>query len=263
MINFFRRIRKKLADDNKPLKYMRYALGEIVLVVIGILIALQINSWNQDRINIKDEKRIMQDLSEELAYNKFLQIKGSETMTAVNSAADRLLKLGGNPTEKFDAANVFLDIDKLTWVWVSGRPTTLFDVLSGSGDFDLISSSALRKKLADLKANQESLLIFEELQNKFVDDQLRPFLNKTIDRTTVRSKFITGVMSTTHHPSNFAPSLDMLFRNREFSNLLIDLIFFTDRINGTYSRIDKDIQQIDSLITSKYPSIKAKPYIPY
>ena len=47
MINFFRKIRKKLADDNKPLKYMRYAIGEIMLVVIGILIALSINNWNE------------------------------------------------------------------------------------------------------------------------------------------------------------------------------------------------------------------------
>ncbi len=36
-----------MADDNKPLKYMRYAIGEIVLVVVGILIALQINTWNE------------------------------------------------------------------------------------------------------------------------------------------------------------------------------------------------------------------------
>ncbi len=36
-----------MADDNKPLKYARYAIGEIVLVVIGILIALQINNWNE------------------------------------------------------------------------------------------------------------------------------------------------------------------------------------------------------------------------
>ncbi len=36
-----------MADDNKPIKYMRYAIGEIVLVVIGILIALQINNWNE------------------------------------------------------------------------------------------------------------------------------------------------------------------------------------------------------------------------
>ena len=46
MIPFFRKIRKKMADDNRPLMYMRYAIGEIILVVIGILIALSINNWN-------------------------------------------------------------------------------------------------------------------------------------------------------------------------------------------------------------------------
>ena len=49
MIPFFRKIRKKMADDNRPLKYARYAVGEIILVVIGILIALQINTWNADK----------------------------------------------------------------------------------------------------------------------------------------------------------------------------------------------------------------------
>jgi hypothetical protein len=49
MIPFFRRIRKNLADKNQFLKYARYAIGEIVLVVIGILIALQINTWNEHR----------------------------------------------------------------------------------------------------------------------------------------------------------------------------------------------------------------------
>ena len=43
-----------MADDNRPLKYMRYAIGEIVLVVIGILIALQINNWNEDQKEIKN-----------------------------------------------------------------------------------------------------------------------------------------------------------------------------------------------------------------
>jgi len=48
MIPFFRKIRKKMADDNKPLRYMRYAIGEVVLVVIGIIIKLQINNWETD-----------------------------------------------------------------------------------------------------------------------------------------------------------------------------------------------------------------------
>ena len=47
MIPFFRKIRKKLADNNQFLKYSRYAVGEILLVVIGILIALQVNNLNE------------------------------------------------------------------------------------------------------------------------------------------------------------------------------------------------------------------------
>lgn len=49
MIPFFRKIRKKMSDERKPMKYLRYAIGEIALVVIGILIALQINTWNDER----------------------------------------------------------------------------------------------------------------------------------------------------------------------------------------------------------------------
>ena len=49
MTPFFRRIRHRLANENSFLKYTRYAIGEIVLVVIGILIALQINNWNENR----------------------------------------------------------------------------------------------------------------------------------------------------------------------------------------------------------------------
>ena len=49
MIPFFRKIRYQLAKDNKFFKYSRYAIGVIVLVVVGILIALQINNWNEER----------------------------------------------------------------------------------------------------------------------------------------------------------------------------------------------------------------------
>ncbi|TWO29623.1 hypothetical protein E1J38_014970 [Seonamhaeicola sediminis] len=51
MIKFFRKIRQNLLSENKFSKYLIYAIGEIVLVVIGILIALWINNWNQNRIN--------------------------------------------------------------------------------------------------------------------------------------------------------------------------------------------------------------------
>jgi hypothetical protein len=48
MVKFFRKIRQKLLSENKFSKYFIYAIGEIVLVVIGILIALQINNWNEE-----------------------------------------------------------------------------------------------------------------------------------------------------------------------------------------------------------------------
>jgi hypothetical protein len=49
MIKFFRHIRKQLLSENKTGKYLKYAIGEIILVVIGILIALGINNWNSER----------------------------------------------------------------------------------------------------------------------------------------------------------------------------------------------------------------------
>lgn len=49
MIKFFRHIRRNLMEQNKTGKYLKYAIGEIVLVMIGILFALQINNWNEAR----------------------------------------------------------------------------------------------------------------------------------------------------------------------------------------------------------------------
>jgi hypothetical protein len=63
MINFFRKIRKQLADQNKPLKYFRYAFGEIVLVMIGILLALQVNNWNEARKDQRELGNILQSIA--------------------------------------------------------------------------------------------------------------------------------------------------------------------------------------------------------
>ena len=62
MIKFFRQIRFDLMEKNKTGKYLKYAIGEIVLVVIGILIALQINNWNENRKDTIAESNILQDI---------------------------------------------------------------------------------------------------------------------------------------------------------------------------------------------------------
>ena len=69
MIKFFRRIRQQLLVENKTGKYLKYAIGEIVLVVIGILIALSINNWNEKRKERVKEREILVDLVENLKIN--------------------------------------------------------------------------------------------------------------------------------------------------------------------------------------------------
>ena len=58
-----------MADDNRPLKYMRYAIGEIVLVVVGILIALQINTWNEESKLKSKERKSLIELRKDLNQN--------------------------------------------------------------------------------------------------------------------------------------------------------------------------------------------------
>ena len=66
MIKFFRKIRQNLLMENKTGKYFKYAIGEIVLVVIGILLALQINTWNNNRIAKKQLKEIYEQIQTDL-----------------------------------------------------------------------------------------------------------------------------------------------------------------------------------------------------
>jgi len=66
MIKFFRKIRQNLILENKTGKYLKYAIGEIALVVIGILIALQINNWNDQYMRANEEKELLKDLIKDI-----------------------------------------------------------------------------------------------------------------------------------------------------------------------------------------------------
>ena len=93
MINFFRKIRKKLADDNQFLKYSRYAIGEIVLVVVGILIALQINNWNEERKIRSSEREILIEIKENLTQIEKMMRSTLNQMDVNNTYSDTLLNI--------------------------------------------------------------------------------------------------------------------------------------------------------------------------
>jgi len=70
MIKLFRKIRQKLLKENKTSQYFKYAIGEIVLVVLGILIAFQINSWNENRKLAVAEKVFLEGIKTDLKKDK-------------------------------------------------------------------------------------------------------------------------------------------------------------------------------------------------
>ncbi len=78
MIKFFRKIRQNLLSESKTGKYLKYAIGEIVLVVIGILIALSINNWNENKKNVNQARKHL----ETIKLNLEDDIKQAENLLA-------------------------------------------------------------------------------------------------------------------------------------------------------------------------------------
>ena len=72
MFRFFRQLRQRLLTENKLSRYLFYAIGEIILVVIGILLALQIDSWRQDQINLSLRKSYIASFKRDLAADTLL-----------------------------------------------------------------------------------------------------------------------------------------------------------------------------------------------
>ena len=70
MFRFYRSIRQQLLVENKTVKYAKYAAGEIILIVVGILLALQISEWNQGRKDRAEETRILGRLKSEMELNQ-------------------------------------------------------------------------------------------------------------------------------------------------------------------------------------------------
>ena len=156
MIPFFRKIRKKMADDNRPMKYMRYAVGEIALVVIGILIALQINTWNEGRklkhrevkLLLQMKSNLLDDLNKEYPiYVHKMAIKSSKkvlfSLEKCLIAADSLdYFFGWVPTYTLHMPN-----------------TTAYDNLKTIG-FDIISNDSLRERYQKLHSFNYKLMNF-------------------------------------------------------------------------------------------------------
>jgi hypothetical protein len=127
----------------------------------------------------------------------------------------------------------------------------------------LVTSERLRRKFKEMNFDQEKLLQFEALQINFVNQELRPYLNKRIDRTTLKTRQNFDALETKKVPSPFNSSPKDLLQDREFANLLVDVLFFTRRVMLPYNRLNKIMADMETIIAEDYPDVVIKEYKPF
>jgi hypothetical protein len=150
MLPFFRKIRYRLAKDNQFFKYSRYAIGEIVLVVVGILIALQINNWNEERKIRKELSGNLIKLRNELKFNlNSLENMNSFLLLGDNSAilVSRFLNSELTKIDTVELANSL----SLAATFAIFRPTeAAYQSLVTSGNMELIENDSLLSIIGEI-----------------------------------------------------------------------------------------------------------------
>lgn len=226
MIKFFRKIRQRLLSENKLSTYLLYAIGEIVLVVIGILIALGINNWNENRKIIKEETRFLAQLSEEFTINK-------EKLAKINDSNSKILHALQKVLDKVPIDVNTVNLDTLsknlydTYYFYTFDPieSTIEELENNS--FNIISNRKLRSLLQSWKTVKED----------FKDDE-----NFAIDYAKDYNKYMQKHISVDFGLKR--PNTDLSFLNSiEFENWVrIRHIYYLDIVDS------EDLERLDAVI---------------
>ena len=207
MIKFFRQLRQKLLTENKISKYLLYAFGEIVLVVIGILIALQINNWNDGRLQQTAAKsfykntiqQLMEDrrnLEGQIAYNNkdIKQFRYAIDLIEENtrSAKDSLWAITGKLAD-------YSDFD---------RQGNLYETIVNSGDVKLLKNEEIKKRLRKL---EETYLYINRMETIHYNAimQMIPEISKTI-KIAYKEIIDEDLLYGSRFQNNFALSLRVI-----------------------------------------------------
>jgi len=166
MIRFFRKIRFELMSKSQPAgkagRYLKYAIGEIFLVVIGILIALQINNWQKDRRDREQEYRYINDLINDFKQDsiKLKELKIQANNTAI--AKDSIYKVLNDFDYKMDSLPYYF-----RWQWVGYKvfspSTSTIEEMKSSSHLEIISDPQLRKDIVKMYYQYDLFLQDEDL----------------------------------------------------------------------------------------------------
>ncbi|NNF32401.1 MAG: hypothetical protein HKN66_13490 [Flavobacteriaceae bacterium] len=256
MINFFRKIRQKLLSENKFSKYLIYALGEILLVVVGILIALQVNNWNiakKDRIReVKYLKNIELDLHKDLKSLRYNLEFRRKKYIGTNKLIDQI---NGMPIE--DVTELSYNVLNTLMAERFTPNNATYTELSNSGNLNLISNDSIKILLLELEElyktnnfgiDHETFDYREYISKpllKYIDtDQLIPVFK---GEKTITEQNITK--------DNFSD----LFQSLDYKNGLIITNWITQDFIALYESIDSKSKKIIDMLRVEIENNKNKP----
>ncbi|WP_157957327.1 DUF6090 family protein [Winogradskyella tangerina] len=236
MIKFFRKIRQRLLSENKFSKYLLYALGEIILVVIGILIALQVNNSNENRKNRAKERLFLNQLHNDFKKNQLALTSYKEQYKINTSYLDVILRHTG-PKVAVPSVKVFDSIQNLYTPRVELLYST--DETQSGLNFDLLSNSSLVQTIKQLPIvfklyhTHESGMTDLVIQQRKIHQQYVPLIVQESDK---------------YPQEHFEVDSLGLLRNREFQNITVDRLWVSNSAKRTLNYVEKFNDSIINLI---------------
>jgi hypothetical protein len=167
MIKFFRTFRQNLLLEGKNGKYLKYAIGEIILVMIGILLALQINNWNDNWKRLETEKKYYCKLLEDFDLDKEQLEKIQKSIdNSIKSTNEVLLALDAGDTTRHYLLNKYVSAIRRD-IYVPRNKT--FEELIFSGNLNIISDLKIKNELIQYNSDLESnLTVIQKNRDEFV-----------------------------------------------------------------------------------------------
>lgn len=177
MIKFFRLIRQQLLTDNKFSKYLLYAIGEIILVVIGILVALSLNNWNQNRIEIKKEINSLKNLSLDLEEQAALLDTYIMLESTFYNAGHQILKHYEKHKGFLKIDSILPNLNSLATRNTFNPINTTYEELIATGNIRIIQNETIKREIIRYyNALERTTLVITSNNTNLVDGIFNPVL---------------------------------------------------------------------------------------
>ena len=234
-----------MADDNRPIQYMRYAVGEIALVVLGILIALQINNWNDDRKDKKSERAYLTNIKNDLLRDVTSLENHIKNRKEKANAARNILKLMDN-NNSIDLIQLNEDFNMMVLIGYFKPNNVTIEELINSGNVNIISNDSIKNQLLNLEFNYKSNLESIEHENFDYEEYIsKPYFN-SIDFYPSFKILIDGEdkKKVNHVYSDYKSLLE----NKTFKNGCVNQLWMSLAFINSYTKISNQSKLIINLI---------------